>query len=221
VAIIRGIAAKQHALAKGTQGLFQCVERADCPDLMSAAEQIEKSIGCARSLAVLEFVGRCKTKVLTDLARTKNALAEGYLPNARVNRDQVDALRRVAESGSIQPVATAVDSLLRLPGDLYRRELLDEMRRALAECTSGSCNSLSDAAWTVRQRTRYYGRKLDRRVVGSTFLLKGLEFDHVVVMDADDLDVKNLYVAITRGSHSLTVVSRTQVLYPASRRRSD
>jgi hypothetical protein len=44
--------------------------------------------------------------------------------------------------------------------------------------------------------------------VGTTLLVKGLEFDHAVVLDADALDAKNLYVALTRGARSLTVVSR-------------
>jgi DNA helicase-2/ATP-dependent DNA helicase PcrA len=46
-------------------------------------------------------------------------------------------------------------------------------------------------------------------------LIKGLEFDHAVILDADALDertrpgngAKNLYVAMTRPSRSLSVLS--------------
>ena len=37
-------------------------------------------------------------------------------------------------------------------------------------------------------------------------LVKGLEYDHAVVLDADSLDAKHLYVAMTRGSKSLTII---------------
>jgi DNA helicase-2/ATP-dependent DNA helicase PcrA len=47
---------------------------------------------------------------------------------------------------------------------------------------------------------------------GSTLLLKGLEADHAVVFDADDMTGQDLYVAISRGSRSLTVVSRSPIL---------
>ena len=50
--------------------------------------------------------------------------------------------------------------------------------------------------------------------MGTTLLVKGLEFHHAVVLDADAYDARNLYVALTRGSNSLTVVSRGQIIQP-------
>lgn len=37
-------------------------------------------------------------------------------------------------------------------------------------------------------------------------MLKALEYDHAVILDADSLDAKNLYVAMTRGAKTLTIV---------------
>ncbi len=48
--------------------------------------------------------------------------------------------------------------------------------------------------------------------VGSTLLLKGLEADHTVIVDADVMKATDLYVAISRGSRSLTVVSKSPLL---------
>lgn len=36
--------------------------------------------------------------------------------------------------------------------------------------------------------------------------MKGLEYDHAVILDADTLDAKDLYVALTRGSKTLTII---------------
>lgn len=80
---------------------------------------------------------------------------------------------------------------------------------------------MSDAAWIVRSRTRRAGRHLSRCVVGTTLLVKGLEFDHAVVLDADSYDAKNLYVALTRGSKSLTIVSRDSLLQPRREANSE
>jgi DNA helicase-2/ATP-dependent DNA helicase PcrA len=55
---------------------------------------------------------------------------------------------------------------------------------------------------------------MPRCAVGTTLLVKGLEFHHAVILDADALDTKNLYVALTRGSKSLTIVSRSRVIQP-------
>ena len=53
-----------------------------------------------------------------------------------------------------------------------------------------------------------------RGTVSRTLLVKGLEYDHAIVLDADKLDTKQLYVALTRGSHRLTILSRQPVLRP-------
>jgi DNA helicase-2/ATP-dependent DNA helicase PcrA len=45
-------------------------------------------------------------------------------------------------------------------------------------------------------------------------LLKGLEGDVAVVLNAAALDSRNLYVAMTRGSKGLIVCSSTPVLDP-------
>lgn len=58
----------------------------------------------------------------------------------------------------------------------------------------------------VRRNTN---RKNWRRVLGTTLLLKGLEFDHAVIVinKGDKLSSKDLYVAITRGSKSITIIT--------------
>jgi len=55
---------------------------------------------------------------------------------------------------------------------------------------------------------RHTGRPIShRKLIGTTLLVKGLEYDHAVILEADILDAKDLYVAMTRGSKSLTIIS--------------
>jgi hypothetical protein len=53
---------------------------------------------------------------------------------------------------------------------------------------------VGDVAWEVRDRARRDGRRIERRIVSRTLLIKGLEFDQAIVLNADELDAKNLYV---------------------------
>jgi len=73
-------------------------------------------------------------------------------------------------------------------------------------------SSLVDAAIAVRERRRNAGRNLPSRGVGSTLLLKGLEAEHAVVLNADEMNARHFYVAISRASHSLTIFSKSPVL---------
>jgi len=54
---------------------------------------------------------------------------------------------------------------------------------------------------------RHSGRPINhRKLIGTTLLVKGLEYDHAFILDADSLDAKDLYVAMTREAKSLTII---------------
>jgi DNA helicase-2/ATP-dependent DNA helicase PcrA len=75
--------------------------------------------------------------------------------------------------------------------------------------------SLSEAAEMYHSEFRYKGRPVGhRKIIGTILLVKGLEFDHAIVLNAASLSKKELYVAITRGARSLKIVSDNPVLNP-------
>ena len=77
--------------------------------------------------------------------------------------------------------------------------------------------SLAEAAEKYHGEFRYKGRPIGRRkLIGTTLLVKGLEFDHAIVLDAASLSRKELYVALTRGARSLTIISTNPVLNPGA-----
>jgi DNA helicase-2/ATP-dependent DNA helicase PcrA len=84
--------------------------------------------------------------------------------------------------------------------------------KALQSCEGAGGNAFHEAALAAREQNRLVGRPLPRRAVGSTLLLKGLEADVSVVLDASLLNAKNLYVAMTRGAHRLVVCSSASTL---------
>jgi DNA helicase IV len=77
---------------------------------------------------------------------------------------------------------------------------------------NGDQSSLEDAAWHVQNKMRHAGRRLAQRSVGSTLLVKGMQFDHAVIVAPEKLGRNDLYVALTRASRTITVVSGTPTL---------
>ena len=62
-----------------------------------------------------------------------------------------------------------------------------------------------------RNMLRRQGRKVKGKVIGTTLLTKGLEFDTVVVFQADMLeDRRNFYVAISRASKELHLITSSE-----------
>ena len=96
---------------------------------------------------------------------------------------------------------------------LYRQEVLRTCIKALEQCNSDG-SDFYDIAIKIRDQNRLIGRPLAKKSVGSTLLLKGLEAEVCVILNADELDANNLYVAMTRGSKKLVICSENQVLNP-------
>lgn len=211
--------AQCHKIARQSGGKFKSPETIECKVLFQTANAFDNAAdGSAIAKAAFEFACLCLTKVKTDLERTANRIFDGRgLQQGRQYRHQVqlDALKEILETRSLSLVRKALVELSRMPGVVtVRNELFYEMLSALREHEMGHHASLEEAAILTRERTRRTGRAPGRYVISRTLLVKGLEFDHTLVLDANSLDRKNLYVALTRASRSLTVFATSPVLAP-------
>ena len=200
------------AIAGKTQNQFSSMESVECPDLLEAAGDIEGSSGPKRVDCIAKFARKCLTKMndLTDLtARLKKA--DQYRPRSLGKLRLWTAMRIVAESSDLRAVLNLISAVDSLPGTrIYkRREPWREMRRTLQAYSPDSGKSLRETAWAIRDYARKNGRRnLAKRTVATPLLIKGLEFDEALLLDAGQMgSPEELYVALTRGSSSLTILS--------------
>lgn len=92
---------------------------------------------------------------------------------------------------------------------LYRQEAWDDTFRAIAKSVQDG-SSLQDALAAVRDRLRHGGRADRKRVASRTLLVKGLEFDHVIIANVQHFaDPRQLYVALSRARKSVTVIGNS------------
>jgi len=212
--VIRCLANQCHHLAKNLKGLYSCIEPVSSKDLFEFAERIESSTGFARATAVIAFAGKCMTTVASELKGVSAAFEKNRKPRTQKHAEVLDALLAIHSDCSVMRVETALLRIREMPkAILYRRELFDAMVQAVRELSGGNARTLADAAWGIRNRSRRSGRHLPRCAVGTPPLVKGLEFHHAIVFD-DGYDSSNLYVALTRGAKSLTIVSEQPYLIP-------
>lgn len=210
-----------HHFARSLKGVFTSMEELDCKALLQWSEVIEGATGLARCKAAIDFSSECMTQVSTELKTVREKLEAGVTPETRHAKkypDVIQALRPVASDVSLEPLLALLRALEKVPHRLYRRELWREMQRSISLYVKGTGDSLRDAAWQLRNRMRRHGRSVEGRTVSRTLLIKGLEFDHAIVLDASEHDAQNLYVALTRGAKTLTVccTSRKISLSPPS-----
>lgn len=187
------------------------VESVDLRDLVDFARGLD--LKSAEILDhVVNFAGSVMTNVgATDFLRRVRSLQRGTARNAATEAESA-ALAFAAEP----TLRGAVDVLVEIgkQGGVrsHRPGVLQACIKTLRSCDGADRATLYEAAVRVREQNRLLGRPMPKRAVGSTLLLKGLESEVAVILNATDLDAKNLYVAMTRGSHALVICSPTPIL---------
>lgn len=196
-------------LAKATRGMYQSIEEVAAKRLTAFSASWDEAIdGRSRLKAILDLSGDCFHK--------KEAAAEEAL--SLEQQQVIDGMKALAKSLGDLGYAEAAHKVMQLARRhprwrLFRGELWRDAERAMGELAAERAASLSDAVLRVRQRTSAMGRATQRRTISTPLLLKGLEFDHVLVPDASHFgretqaQAKLFYVAISRATRSLTITA--------------
>jgi hypothetical protein len=104
---------------------------------------------------------------------------------------------------------------------LHSREAWNDIASALDHCGSDAERSPTLEFGRVRDRLRHSGRPALLRVASRTVLIKGLEYDHVIIANLERIsDHCNLYVALTRARKSLTLIGRVPQIGIVETKRS-
>lgn len=202
----------QHA-ARVTGGYLQCVEPIDARDAANTLTALQEALPEDRANIVMSFLRlvSCGSGDLLDavescLSETMTESDEDLLPS------DVTAAAAVfldpSNGDSTEAAAELMETTARAPGmKVFRRELLRATVDSLRDARHYSSNLLIDRLRARRSLATRMGRRLSQRVAGSNLLLKGMEFDHGIVVMSRTFNNYEMYVAVTRGSKSLTVLA--------------
>jgi len=204
------------SLAASLSGTYQLVERFDDEELPKLARALESGTGPEIVASMVNFLSKRVTKAATELGTITKAISQGRSTSRiRKHRAHCDRLEAIAQDPSPQTILCALDGVLdEEQWKLYRPDAIYQLRAALRESKSLDDGQIAEAIQGVRDRVRRRGRHLQRRVLGTALLLKGLEFDTSLVLNATDLSAKELYVAISRGTKALFLISPEPTIRP-------
>lgn len=121
--------------------------------------------------------------------------------------DSLEVLRLNPTYEQLAHTARAVREMKELR--VYRWEAWNDTLQAIA-MSAGNAEKPIDNLTRIRERLRRQGRRAHSRIASRTLLVKGLEYDHVIIADlANFTDPRNLYVALTRARKSVTILGRS------------
>src|SRR5690606_15355359 len=118
-----------------------------------------------------------------DLVRSVRGLTDGTIARAPTAMEEAALeFQREPTFARVGAILVAINSA----GGVrcYRPNVLYAAQRALELAGSSGGPSFRDASIEIREQTRLVGRPLAKRSVGSTLLLKGLEAEVSVILNA-------------------------------------
>lgn len=209
--------AKCHSLSRRLGGRFSSIEEVEGKALFSFIGKLQQTRTAAMCLReVIAFAKKCMTAVVQNLPA---GTVRGEHVNIRANTRNPEAAHKANAYLAAPGSAAIVDFLTALKETadikIVRADLFYRALGVFGKHTLHPELSLAEATEKYHGEFRYKGRPVGRRrLISTTLLVKGLEFDHAIVLDAASLSKKELYVALTRGARSLTIISTTSRLNP-------
>lgn len=161
------------------------VENADLPDLAIWARTLEHAPPTRRIEKLLEFAYELMTGVdVAGIIGELNKLRQRSREKPATEEENL--LLALSKSTSTADLSRVLERMAS-KRNVYRPELMEAFCDAARLATLDTERTLSSAAEHVRDRRASEGRRVGTRAVGSTLLLKGLEADHALVIDADGM----------------------------------
>lgn len=203
--------ARHREIASRARGAV-VVENADLTDFIRFAASFDMHAENAAD-DLIDFAGSTMTGV--GAAQMKQRLRVLLAGRERSPPNDAEAAT-LAFARAPNPTA-AVTVLVEISRQTGVFPLRPALVRAAIQAFNGCVNATDfhDMAVRAREQSRFQGRSLPRRAVGSTLLLKGLEADVAVIIDTSQLNARDLYVAMTRGSRKLVICTSDPVLVRA------
>lgn len=131
-------------------------------------------------------------------------------------RVTIEALDKLVTCPTLTELAAAMDVIpttgaLRLHSHEAWYDVKTAIRGAIAH--GDDKNVLREELAKARDALRHSGRRERRRIISRTLLVKGLEYDHVLIADVGKhLEVNDLYVALTRARKSVHILGTTDTI---------
>jgi superfamily I DNA/RNA helicase len=208
----------QHKTVAGrVRGLYSIMENLNgdyMHDRLQKLGQLEPT-GYAKWLAqtakeCFSGLARIDARVLGLLDRNQTV--------ANLSRSEVASTIAVLESVRVQPNLARLSEGMYLlakagEGVCFAHEAWFDMASSLAKAAIDETRDPNEHLGVIRNRLRYAGRKSREKLLSRTLLVKGLEYDHAIIANADAIgNHKHLYVAMTRPRKTLTILSASPII---------
>jgi len=204
----------RHSYAQGNPRI-DVIEQVQLSGVIKAAQEFDEKKGKALADSIVDNVSKMITNVdAAVIKRRIDTILNGRNEKPATQCEQ--ALCDVVKSNLRSSILSAILQLEKKDGArVYRKEAFKALKDTISMSIGSPEKSMFESASTIRERLRHFGdNRIPKRAIGSTLLLKGLEADHCLILNAQNrgMNAKHLYVALSRGAKSISIFSAHQFI---------
>jgi DNA helicase-2/ATP-dependent DNA helicase PcrA len=211
---IHKVSQKAHALARRLGGQFYSDEEVEGKDLIDICKVFSTVDGQNIAIKMYEFACCCSTGV-KGLSRIVEKIAKKDYNMKRISKfsEIANFLLNIVQTGSYKSCYDFLYSIEKCADfKVFRKELWYEFKRVLRHCINNENSCPVEIARAFRSTSSLNKRYDYENVVSRVLLIKGLEYDQAIVLDADKLTKKEFYVAISRPKRRLVILSKSRTI---------
>lgn len=200
---------KQKSFSLHNGGFFQCDEKKDMSDAEMFVSTIEGMKGTDKALALLEGLKEAVNGITSEFGSYISNLQKGKSDFSRImkHKDFGVLLKKVCDDDSPKAVLDILRWLESSQLKKYRAEYIYRIEKLYAYISEEGV-SIKDAVEKLGNSERFIEKDFAfARLSSRTVLTKGLEFECVIIDIRDKMDVRDFYVAMTRATKYIYVIS--------------
>lgn len=201
---------KTHKLAQALGGKFSSIEEVEGKSLFSFIKKVEAAKTSKQKLClVIDFAKRCCTAVEKTLSAATKLGEPAKATKVTKDLAVLESANRYLIDPSSPNLGSVITAIQANPKtSTYRRDLLNRFMKILRTHEENPELSLLESAQRYQRDFRHSGRPIrHNKLIGTTLLVKGLEYPHAIILEAESMSPKELYVALTRGAKTITIVT--------------
>lgn len=194
------------SLAKSLAGHYNHLEKIENEELISFAKILDDSEPVDRKYFLYDFLKICASKLDSIFPQS---IAKHKSPKITKKTKYPQILKYFLENSASSITLTNLLKLICSVKEIniFRKELLNDFYKTLFEYEYGNQPSFYHSSNFVLNRKRVIGRKFYKKSVGRTLLIKGLEFNHSIVLNYSQMSTTEKYVSLSRASNTMRIIN--------------
>ena len=200
-----------HSFAQKMGGKYYSQEEIECKTLRDITKDIQDN-SYNTVIAIYKLAEKCFTQFNAQLGNIYRKIQKRDYNFKRISKNKEIAIESIKAIQTNNYTGLLQEFENNKEMKIYRKELWCELKRVLNEVRLNTSKDISEIIEDIRNTSSTTRKYKYKNLVSRILLVKGLEFNTVVLVNPEKLTKELFYVGISRPTERLIIVSKKNIL---------